>query len=115
MSINFYQLDAINAMLDDNEEEVKGLAKMFLEFVPGMMGDLQSALDQKDWIEAGKQAHKLKSTIRIWKVDTLLDDIFFIEQNGKSETATDEMLEKNKKVQEILLIVCDQIKVDFSL
>ncbi len=115
MSDKLFSTEAISAMLDNDEKEIKELAVMFVEFVPAMMRDLQNAIDSQDWPEAGKQAHKLKSTLKIWQIESLLDAILFIEMKGKVEEDTEEIKQQNQKVQEVLLRVIEQVKEEFNL
>jgi HPt (histidine-containing phosphotransfer) domain-containing protein len=115
MTAQLYKIDAISAMLDNDENEIKGLAEMFVELVPGMMNDLDTAIQKEDWHEAGLQAHKLKSTIKIWQIESLYDDILFVEQHGKAMDEHVAIVEKNTNIQKVLAQVVSELKADFSL
>lgn len=115
MSATYYNLQSISEMLDHDEKEIKGMVQMFIEHVPLMMNDLRKAVEAEQWEEAGRQAHKLKSTIRIWQVESIYDDIFFVEVHGKSGDQIPELIEKSKHVLTVLDSVIQQLNEEFDL
>jgi HPt (histidine-containing phosphotransfer) domain-containing protein len=76
-------------MMDQNESEVNDLMKLFVSVVPPMIDNMRISAEEGKWNEAANIAHKLKSSMRLWEMDTLDEDVVFIETHGKEGTQLD--------------------------
>jgi len=80
ISINF---DAINEMTDGDEEMKQTIIDSFLEEFPNLLTEFENTLKKKDIKNVGKICHKMKSPIRLFGMNKLLEDIIFIEKYAK--------------------------------
>jgi len=89
-----YSRDKLLTMMDQNEDEVNELMKLFIQFAPTMIADLREAMEDEDWSKVAETAHKLKSSMRLWDMHTLDDDVVFIETHAHAKTNLDEVRQK---------------------
>lgn len=104
MEKSLYTRDKLLNMMDQNNKEVDELMALFISLIPPMLDDLTQNIIDKDWQSISDIAHKLKSSMRLWGIDSLDETVVFIETYAHKE----EMLEKVKTETTFL---CDQLKL----
>ncbi|HKP32798.1 MAG TPA: response regulator [Chitinophagaceae bacterium] len=109
-----YDLELVKEISGGDETFVKSMVVLFLQTVPPSLDDLQSACNDQNWEQAGKVAHKLKSTIDSMKIAPLKDVIRKIESNGKKGENVDAIPELVKEVQIVMHRCMNQVKMDFA-
>lgn len=94
-----FSIDFMMEMMDGDMAEVKEIAKMLLDLGPEMINEIGEAIKDGDWIRAGDTAHKLKTSLKMWRMDDIIDIAILIEQNGRSNTNHDSILEDFDRLQ----------------
>lgn len=110
-----YSLSLVNEIADNNEEFVKTLLQIYLDTIPATSKELLNELSMQNWEQAGKLAHKLKSTIDTMLIVSIKEDIRTIEHCGKSKENTHLMLPLAQKVDKVINEVAQHFKADFGL
>ena len=110
----YYKLDRVREMADNDEDFVLALAAAFIEEVPEDAERLRTALPAKDYKEVYQAAHKMKPTVDLFELG-VLDTLIEVQDWGKFEQT-----DKNVDTQlQIVLTAVDnavnEIKSDFGL
>ena len=110
----YYKLDRVREMADNDEDFVLALAAAFIEEVPEDAERLRTALPAKDYKEVYQAAHKMKPTVDLFELG-VLDTLIEVQDWGKFEQT-----DKNVDAQlQIVLTAVDnavnEIKSDFGL
>jgi HPt (histidine-containing phosphotransfer) domain-containing protein len=109
-----YSKNQILEMIGHDQEELDLLMKMFIDLSPQMLDEIDFFISKNNFKSAGDVAHKLKSSVRLWDIDSILEDVLFIEVNGKNETQTEQIKPKAEKVRTILQEVLEQMKEEIN-
>ncbi len=115
ISEKLYDLSLVNEIADNNQEFIKSLLQIYLDTIPATSKELLHELSLQNWEQAGKLAHKLKSTIDTMLMVSIKDDIRTIEHCGKTNENTHLMLPLAQKVDAIIHQVAHDFKADFGL
>jgi len=91
MSESLYNPKLLLDMMEGNHQEVKDLAEMLFDLGPKMLQEINNNINKTEWKKAGDIAHKLKSSLRLWQMNELIDLALFIEINGRNKTKLDEI------------------------
>jgi HPt (histidine-containing phosphotransfer) domain-containing protein len=89
-----YSRRKLLTMMDQNETEVNDLMMLFISVVPPMIDNMQNLAKENRWNDAADIAHKLKSSMRLWEMDSLDEDVVFIETHGREGTQLDIVADK---------------------
>jgi len=109
-----YSRDKLRNMMDQNESEVDELMKIFIEMAPSLLKEMLDFADNEDWKSCSELAHKLKSSMRLWAIDSLDEDVLFIETHGLLSENTDMVLSKIQNLNHKLLQVIEQMKSEIE-
>jgi HPt (histidine-containing phosphotransfer) domain-containing protein len=77
-------LTYLNTISEGDKEFIDDILTTFLEEVPKDMEQIIIALDQNDYVQIGKMAHKIKATLHLLGLEDLKSLAFKIEQAAKS-------------------------------
>ncbi len=110
-----YSRDKLSQMMDQNEEEVNELMKIFVDMVPSMLQEMQDAAKGEEWSRCSDLAHKLKSSMRLWAIDSLDEDVLYIETNGLNAENTEEVTAKIQDLRNQLLNVIEEMKGELAI
>jgi len=105
-----YSRDKLRNILDQNDDQVDELMKIFIETTPPLLKEMLDASEQENYLSCSKIAHRLKSSIQLWDIKHLEDDVFFIETNGVQSKNTELINNKIKNLNTQLLQVIEQMK-----
>ena len=108
----YYKLDRVRELADNDVEFVKTLAMTFIEEVPEDARLLQIAVVSKDYLAAYKSAHKMKPTIDLFELG-VLDDLIEVQDWGKFEKKGEDITAKLEKVLEAIEKAAKEIKEDY--
>jgi len=109
-----YTRDKLRTMMDQNDEEVDELMKIFIKMVPSILKEMLDFAAKEDWKSCSELAHKLKSSMRLWAIDSLDEDVLFIETNGLLSENTDMVLNKIQNLNINLLQVIEQMESEIN-
>ena len=83
-----YDLSKIRKMVEGDEVMIRKMVGMFLDKTPELLQEMQDHMSQDAWVEVGKLAHRLKSSLNLMGVDALYDNIRMIEKYSFDEEDT---------------------------
>jgi PAS domain S-box-containing protein len=79
-----YDLTMVQSVSGGDEGFIKKMVALFIETVPQNVQDLKKALQEENWEQVGKTAHKLKSTIDSMGIKSIRQEIRAVEANAKA-------------------------------
>jgi PAS domain S-box-containing protein len=86
-----YDLSMVQSVSGGDEGFIKKMVALFIETVPQNVQDLKKALQEENWDQVGKTAHKLKSTIDSMGIKSLRQEIRTVEANAKQKESLEEV------------------------
>lgn len=108
-----YNLDMLRELVGDDENEIKELVNMFIELTPETLSELNNHFENKNYDGVGSAAHKLKSTIKLWDITEIKNEIVMIELNAKNNENLDKLPFLIEKLNKVITEVIAQLKEDF--
>ncbi len=110
-----YDITSIREMLGD-EEEVKRMMTIFLESTPVSLHDMNEGFKEDDADKLARNAHKMKASLDMLKVNELYDDVRKIDKDFKVEEIPQDQLEAIvEKMNTVLEKVFEQLREEFKL
>lgn len=86
-----YDLTMVQSVSGGDEGFIKKMVALFIETVPQNVQDMKKALNEGNWDQVGKTAHKLKSTIDSMGIKSIRQEIRTVEANAKQKEALQEV------------------------
>ena len=114
-SSKLYNLDTVKEFVGDDEEQIIGLIMIFLEDVPEMVNKLFDGYEENDYEQVRFYAHKLKSSIDLFKITELQEEIRSLEKNAKEKINMGNIPNQLTTIGDRLNNSISQIKEDFQL
>lgn len=102
MSQDLYDLSVLDRMVNGDKEFMRQMIQMFLDKVPADAERLKQSKEAKDWDNVGQIAHKIKSSIKMMGIHSLLERIVVIEKDAKSNDNLDQLPDKLDDFFEVL-------------
>jgi PAS domain S-box-containing protein len=98
------KLYSLNHLIElDDLDCLCEVLQIFIESTPVMMTEIKEAIEEKNWDEVYKKAHKLKSSIGILQMGKLMSLVTKIESNAKEKKNLEEIPVTFEKAEELLL------------
>ncbi|AXT19472.1 Hpt domain-containing protein [Flavobacteriaceae bacterium AU392] len=110
----YYKLDRVRELADNDEEFIETLALTFLEEVPEDAALLKIAVENKDYKAAYQSAHKMKPTIDLFELG-ILSDLIEVQDWGKFEKIGEDISQKLEIVLTAVENAVNAIKADFNI
>lgn len=110
-----YDLSNLNEMLGGDRAAIFQMVKIFLQATPESLNELNTCFDKNDLDGVSKLAHKLKSSIDIFCVNEIKQDIRRLENNTKDNINVDEVPTLVQKINSILKLAIEQVKEEKNL
>ncbi|HPE34182.1 MAG TPA: Hpt domain-containing protein [Bacteroidales bacterium] len=110
-----YNLSYLKEQLGDNDEILQELIQIFLENTPADLADLNKSLENNDLEHLAAVAHKMKSSLATLKIDELKDVMVSIDKPFKTQELKKDLPGILAKINEVLAIVFEQLREDFSM
>ncbi|MCD4735478.1 MAG: Hpt domain-containing protein [Bacteroidales bacterium] len=107
--IKYYDLTNLNEMLGGDKKAILQMIKIFLVSTPETLNDLNKCHEKNDLSGVSKLAHKLKSSIDIFAIGELKQEIRRIETTTRDRFSLDELPELIQKLNNILDAAIEQI------
>ncbi|HKR06296.1 MAG TPA: response regulator, partial [Bacteroidia bacterium] len=82
-------LKTIASVIGNNKEDAVNLIEMFLAQVPSTNSTLEKNIHDKNWEAAFQAAHKIKSSLKLLKIEKLSDLITKLEERSRSRSNTE--------------------------
>jgi hypothetical protein len=114
MEVN-YKLDNVHEIAGGDLEFVKAVAQSFVEEIPADLSVLKEAIGDKNFTMVHQIAHKMKSTIDMFKVG-ILEDLIVVQDWGKYEGKEPEDVQLIfAKVEAVINTAVKELQSDFDL
>ena len=114
MENKIYSYELIKDFLDGDPDDIKDIMETFINLAPEMVSDIKKRLDEEDWEKLSKAAHKIKSSIRLWKMDESFEAALFIEKNAVKTKDKELMNSKFEKIKSDLDLCLEQMQEDLN-
>ena len=109
-----YDLAMVKSVSGGDKEFIKKMIALFIETVPKDVKQLQASSSSQNWIQVGKIAHKLKSTIDSMAIKTIQKDIRTIETNAKEQSCVEILPPLIEKVNEVINACVEQLQLELA-
>ncbi len=110
----YYKLDSLRAMADNDEDFIMALAAAFIEEVPEDAERLKVSVPAKDYQETYQAAHKMKPTIELFDLG-VYDELIEVQDWGKFEQTDKNVDDQLQIVLKAVENATNEIKADFGL
>lgn len=97
-----YNLDFLKQVYNSDSEIIDQIRQIFLENIPKYINDLDLASEEQNWAAISFTAHKIKSSIRLFNINQIIEEVVEIENHSKAMTELDGLPNKIKHVTMIL-------------
>jgi len=108
-----YNPSLLLEMMDGNQKEIKELAYMLYDLGPQMISEISICIETDNWEKAAKVSHKLKSSLKLWRMENLVPYALFIEKNGRNNTNHKEIIENFNSLKVGLNEVLELMKKEY--
>ena len=110
-----YNLDKINEMAEGDQDFVVSVISVFLDEVPEDLEGLEKAINERDYENVYKLAHKIKPNVDLLGMERTRAAALEIETMGKSNASMDKIEEKFPLLKKDVLQVVSELKKDFDV
>jgi len=105
-----FDLTMIRSVSGGDTAFIKKMILLFIETVPQNVQELVLAMNQENWEQVSKMAHKLKSTIDSMGIRTLHDQIRTVEMNAKNREQLDHLPIIVRQVESVVSVCIQQLR-----
>eukprot|EP01029_Cantina_marsupialis_P031197 TRINITY_DN884_c1_g1_i1.p1 TRINITY_DN884_c1_g1~~TRINITY_DN884_c1_g1_i1.p1 ORF type:complete len:1029 (-),score=138.66 TRINITY_DN884_c1_g1_i1:5102-8188(-) len=106
-SSDLYNLDGLKQISRGNRSFVKKMIKMFCDLTPAIVEGMLSAYRENEFTKMGNLAHKLKPSVDNLRINSIKDDVRFVERVGKEgrddAEISDKLVKIDKTIEEVIL------------
>jgi HPt (histidine-containing phosphotransfer) domain-containing protein len=110
-----YNVDRIKAFVGDDQEMLNKIVKIFLDKTPSMLANIKNCIAEKDFQTVQFVAHKLKTSIDHFSIETITTEIRQIEKYAKEEINLQLLPLLFEKLDLELQETMAEIKADFNI
>lgn len=101
-SKRLFDLTNLNEMLGGDKKAILQMVKIFLQATPESLNELNKCYDKNDMQGVSKLSHKLKSSVDIFSVNDIKQDIRRLENITRENVSLDEVPTLVKRINDIL-------------
>jgi len=105
-----FDLTNLNEMLGDDKKAILQMVKIFLQATPESLSELNKCYQKNDLQGVSKLAHKLKSSVDIFAITDIKQDIRRLENNCRDNINLDEVPELVEKINTTLSEAIRQVE-----
>jgi PAS domain S-box-containing protein len=107
-----YDLSMVQSVSGGDEGFIQRMVALFIETVPQNMQDLQKAMQEENWEQVGKTAHKLKSTIDSMGIKSIRQEIRTVETNGRQKESLQDIPSLVAHIDSVIKECIGQLKAE---
>lgn len=111
-SKKLFDLTNLNEMLGGDQKAIFQMVKIFLQATPESLSELNKCYQKNDLDGVSRLAHKLKSSVDIFCVNDIKQDIRRLENNTRDNINVDEVPALVEKLNSILNETIEQVKIE---
>lgn len=108
-------LDNLHDMANGDQEFMKEMVVIFLEDTPLYVKELEAAVKNNDWEGISRVSHKMKSSVRVFGVESLVDSLVALEFIEKEDNKAEVAKKHLSVVQEKVAASLEELKADFQI
>ena len=109
-SKKLFDLTNLNEMLGGDKKAILQMVKIFLQATPESLNELNKCYKKDDLQGVSKLAHKLKSSVDIFAIQDIKQDIRRLENNTRDNINLDEVPELVEKLNDVLSKAIAQVE-----
>lgn len=109
-SKKMFDLTNLNEMLGGDQKAIFQMVKIFLQATPESLAELNKCYQKEDYDGVSKLAHKLKSSVDIFCINDIKQDIRRLENNTRDNINIDEVPDQVEKINNTLNLAIEQVK-----
>jgi CheY-like chemotaxis protein/HPt (histidine-containing phosphotransfer) domain-containing protein len=109
--IDFSYLEKVSG---NNKEFIREIADAFIKSIPNSIQELENNVENENWIELARVAHKIKPSITLLGVHNLKDKIVKLEEEAKLHKNPWQLTKLSKEVSTELKETLESLKVQIS-
>lgn len=109
-SKRLFDLTNLNEMLGGDKKAILQMVKIFLQATPESLNELNKCYDKNDMQGVSKLSHKLKSSVDIFSVTDIKQDIRRLENITRENVSLDEVPTLVKRINDILSQTISQVE-----
>lgn len=114
-SKRLFDLSNLNEMLGGDKKAILQMVKIFLQATPESLSELNKCYNKEDMQGVSKLAHKLKSSVDIFSINEIKQDIRRLENNTRDSINLDEVPELVEKINKVLDEVIKQVEEEKNI
>lgn len=111
-SKRLFDLTNLNEMLGGDKKAILQMVKIFLQATPESLNELNKCFQKDDLQGVSKLAHKLKSSVDIFAITDIKQDIRRLENITRDNVNLDEVPELVGKINKILAETISQVEIE---
>lgn len=109
-SKRLFDLTNLNEMLGGDKKAILQMVKIFLQATPESLSELNKCYQKDDLQGVSKLAHKLKSSVDIFSIQDIKQDIRRLENITRENVSLDEVPELVEKLNTVLNAAIAQVE-----
>lgn len=109
-----YDLSYLNQVFHGNEVMIQEIVRLFLEQAPRYGMDMLSCVEESRWGDLHPIAHRMKSSVNMLGMQSLIPVVLAIEQKSKFNQDESSLPELVQSLNAELKIVCAALQTDWS-
>ncbi len=109
--IDFSYLEKVSG---NNKEFIREIADAFIKSIPNSIQELENNVENENWVELARVAHKIKPSITLLGVHNLKDKIVKLEEEAKLHKNPWQLTKLSKEVSAELKETLESLKVQIS-
>ncbi len=109
-SKRLFDLTNLNEMLGGDKKAILQMVKIFLQATPESLNELNRCFQKNDLQGVSKLAHKLKSSVDIFAINDIKQDIRRLENITRDNVNLDEVPELVEKINKVLSETISQVE-----
>ncbi len=110
-----YNLENFKEMMGDDAEEMIVMVRMFIDLTPSVLSEMKEAVEMQQWRKTGDLAHKIKSSLRLFGMQDLVDKAVEIEQDGRKNKNVDKLSQKVLNFESEIQHAIERLKLELNL
>ena len=114
-SKKLFDLTNLNEMLGGDQKAIFQMVKIFLQATPESLSELNKCYQKNDLDGVSRLAHKLKSSVDIFCINDIKQDIRRLENNARDNINIDEVPTLVEKLNSVLNETIEQVTEEKDL
>jgi HPt (histidine-containing phosphotransfer) domain-containing protein len=108
--VKHYNLASLTEMLGGDKEAKLRMIDIFLQATPETLAELNKSYQERDYKRVGELAHKLKSSVDIFEISEVKEDVRNVVKNCRQAMNLDQLYGLIGKINDVLSETFVQIR-----